>query len=120
MHEVVKMNPVCQWRQQGVSDVRAMSICKRELHTGSGNSLGVGGTDLAGSKVGRAKLSKLLTSNMELQDLVFSMLGFCLALVYCFLTTLPFLPFGMAMYILCHYMLDLCDVFDFHFIGGYS
>ena len=36
-------------------------------------------------------------------------LGFELALVENFLTMLPFLPFGMVMYILCHCMLEVCD-----------
>lgn len=41
---------------------------------------------------------------MELQDLQFALLGCCLALVQYFLSVAQFLPFGMAMYILCHCM----------------
>jgi hypothetical protein len=37
-------------------------------------------------------------SNLELQDLVFALLGFSLALVQSFLVILLFLPFGIGMY----------------------
>ena len=46
----------------------------------------------------------------ELQDLEFSLLGFSLALVQYFLTTPLFLPFGMAMYVLCLRMLEVCNL----------
>ena len=42
------------------------------------------------------------TLDMELQGLVFALLGFSLALVQCFPTTSPFLPFEMTMYVLFH------------------
>lgn len=52
-----------------------------------------------------------LTSDMELWDSVFALVGFSFALVL----TMPFLPLGTA-YILCHYMLEICNLL-FHFTG---
>lgn len=53
----------------------------------------------------------ILISDMELQSLEFAQLVFVLALVQYFLTILPPLPFGMVMYILCHYKLEACNLF---------
>ena len=42
--------------------------------------------------------------------------GFCRALIQYFLIILLFLHFGKVIYILCHYMLEVCDLlfgFDF-------
>jgi hypothetical protein len=42
-------------------------------------------------------------------------------LIQYFLIMFSFFPFGMAMYILCHYMLKACDlIFHFDFIGDCS
>ena len=47
--------------------------------------------------------------------------GFSLALVQCFLGMFSFLPSGLVMYILCHYMWEPCHLlFDLDFTGGYS
>ena len=47
--------------------------------------------------------------------------GFGLALVQYFLTMLPSLCFGMVMYILCHYMLEVYDLLlDLEFKEDYS
>lgn len=44
--------------------------------------------------------------------------GFCLALIHYFFTMFPFSPFGMIMFILCHCMLEVCNLlFDFDFVG---
>ena len=41
---------------------------------------------------------------------------FSLALIQCFLTMSPSQCFRMVMYILCHYMMEVCDLlFDFAF-----
>ena len=48
---------------------------------------------------------------MEMQSMEFAQLGFGLALVQYFLTVLPFIYFEMVMYILCHYILEVCDLF---------
>lgn len=51
------------------------------------------------------------------QSLEFALLVFGFA----FLTNLPFFHFGTVMYILCHYILEVCDLpFGFDFIGDYS
>ena len=53
---------------------------------------------------------------MKMQSLEFAQLVFSLALVQYVLTILPSLCFRMKMYILCHYMLEVCDLlFDFDF-----
>jgi hypothetical protein len=56
---------------------------------------------------------------MEMQNLKFALLGFGLALVQFFLTISLFLPSGMIMYILCHCMLEVCDLL-FAFKRGFS
>jgi hypothetical protein len=48
-------------------------------------------------------MKSALMSGMKMQSLEF------LALVQYFLTVFPSLPFGAVMYILCHYMLEVCD-----------
>ena len=55
-------------------------------------------------------LKSTLTSDMEMQSLEFAQLVFSLALVQYFLPMLPFLPFQLVMYILCHCMLKVCDL----------
>ena len=65
---------------------------------------------------GAADLKNVLASAMKMQSLEFVQLVFGLALVQYFLTMPPSLCFGMVMYILCHYMLEVCDLFfDFYF-----
>ena len=70
---------------------------------------------------GVGKHKGALTSDMEMQSLEFALIVLGLALVQYFLTMLPSLCFRMVMYILCHYMLEVCDLlFDFDFTGNYS
>ena len=92
-----------------------------------GNSITEGGTRpkersvLHSTKIkGLGHLKSILTSDIKMQNLEFDQLGFDLTLVQCFLTMLPSLCFQMVMYILCHYMLEVCDIFYFDFIGDYS
>ena len=49
---------------------------------------------------------------MRLGDTEFGvcLAGFDLALVQYFLTMFPSLHFGVVMYVLCHYMLEVCDL----------
>ena len=55
---------------------------------------------------------------MNTQYVEFAQLVFSLALVQHFLTKPTPLHFGLVMYILCHYMLEVCDLcFDFDFTG---
>lgn len=70
-------------------------------------------------------LRSILISDMEMQSLELVPRVFCLVLVQYFLTMLPFLPFGTVTYILCHYVLEVRDLFFFFFnyfdfIGDYS
>ena len=58
---------------------------------------------------------------MEMQGLEFTQLVFCLVLLQYFLIILTSLHFGTVTYILCHYMLEVHDLFIyFDFIGNYS
>lgn len=71
-----------------------------------------------GIKAGRVGPSKPLISHMRLQNLEFSLLGFRSWFVPYFLTMLPFVPFGMIVHILCHHILDVCNlIFFFNLIG---
>jgi hypothetical protein len=55
-----------------------------------------------------------------MQNLEIALLAFIPALIQYFLTVPSLLPFGMVMFILRHYILEVCDlVFYFDFIGGY-
>lgn len=60
------------------------------------------------------ELKSALTSAMEMQSMEFAQLVFSLVLIQYFLTVLLF---GMVMYILCHYMLEVCN-FLFWFLQG--
>lgn len=65
-------------------------------------------------------LKSILTSDMKMQSLEFAqiVLGLALAQYFCLL---PFLLCGMVIYILCHYILKVCDLlFDFNLTGDYS
>lgn len=55
-------------------------------------------------------LKSALKLDMEVQSLEFDLLVFVHASVFPFLAIFPFLPFGMLMCILCHYILGLCDL----------
>jgi len=61
--------------------------------------------------------------DIRLRDVEFGVCPACFgfALVQNFLTVLPFIPFGMVVYILCHYMLEIRGLlFYFDFIDDYS
>lgn len=73
-----------------------------------------------GEMKGVGDLKRVLTSDMELQSLEFAQQVFGLALVQYFLTMFPFPHFRMVMYILCHYMLEVCNLlYYFDFTGDY-
>lgn len=55
-------------------------------------------------------LKSALKLDMEVQSLEFDLLVFVHASVFPSLAIFPFLPFGMLMCILCHYILGLCDL----------
>lgn len=77
-------------------------------------------------------LKRALTSDVEVQNLEFALLGFGLSLVHPVLPhSAPFLPFGIVTYILCHCIAEVYDclhsmplysrsallLFDFDFTG---
>lgn len=68
---------------------------------------------------GAGDVKSALTSDMEMQRLECALLVSGLALVQYFFTMRLFLPFGMVMRILCHYMLKIYDLL-FDFTGGNS
>ena len=57
------------------------------------------------------KIKNILTSEMKMQSLGFTLLvsGLVLKVQY-FITGLPSLHFGMVIYILCHDRLEVCDI----------
>jgi hypothetical protein len=63
--------------------------------------------DVVDSKAGRWSYLSPLTLYMELKDLVFALLEFGLVLLKYFLTISLLAPFGMVMYNLCHYILEV-------------
>ena len=60
---------------------------------------------------GVGDLKTALTSDMEMQSSKFARLVFSLVLVQYFLIVLPFLQFGMVIFIMCHRMLDVYVVY---------
>lgn len=95
--------------------------CQGKLLTGKGTSPRERSVLQSTKLKGVGDLKRVLTSDMELQSLELAQLVFCLALVQYFPTTLSSLCFGIVMYILCHYMLKVCDLlFYFNFVGDYS
>ena len=94
---------------------------QREMITGSGTIPRERSTLQSTKLKGAGKLKSTLKKDMEMQSLEFVQLVFSLVLLQHFLTVLSFLPLGMVVYILCHYMLELYDLpFYFDFIGEYS
>lgn len=55
-------------------------------------------------------LKNVLTLCREMQSLESTLLVFNLALFQYFFTMLPFLYFGIVIYILCHCILQVCDL----------
>lgn len=88
--------------------------CRGELPTGVEGRNGLQSIKM---REGR-DLRSPLTSDGDTQNLEFAGLVFALALAQYFLIVLPVLPSGMVMNVLCHCMLEVCDLtFDFDFTG---
>lgn len=93
--------------------------CQGELLSGSGTSPGERSV-LHSTQLRRVELCRALTSDMEMQSLELAQRVLSLALVQGFLPVLPFFPFRMLMYVVCHCLLNICDLlFYFDFIGDY-
>ena len=84
--------------------------CQGKLLTGSQTSPRERSVLQSTKLKGVGDLKTALTSDMEMQSMEFAQLDFSLDLVQCFLTMFVFLPFGMVMNSLCHYMLEICDL----------
>lgn len=102
------------WSSSDFWSCQSHELLFLELYTGSG-TIPREKTELQVANLeGQSDLSPL-TSGMELQDLEFVLLGFgwsSFGLV--FLAVSWFLPFGIAMYILCHCILEVYNfLFDF-------
>ena len=118
--EAMKMKPGFHQRFQDAGDVRAVGYQPRRAE------------DQVWNQPKRDKCIAVMKlqdwraeafSNIRHGDAEYGvcLLVFGLALAQYFLTMFPFLPFGIIMYFLCHYMLEKYDLlFDFDFIGGYS
>ena len=119
--EAGKIRPGLPWRSQDGGDARAVGSLPRRAADRSGTSPRERSVLQSTKLKGVGDLRSILTSDMEMQSLEFAQPVFSLALAQHFLAILPFLRFEMAMYILCHYMLEVCDLFlDFDFISDYS
>jgi hypothetical protein len=92
--EAVKVKPGCLGDPKMLEMPELWAACQGELLTGSGYS----------------PRSVLQSTKLKgVGDLKFSQLGFSLTLAQYFLIMVPFLPFGMLIDILCHYVLEVCD-----------
>lgn len=116
LYEVVTLTPGLPWRTQDVGDTRAMVYLSRKAANREWNSPKERSVLQSTKLTGVGDLKSVLTSDMEMQSLEFVQLIFSLTLVQYFLTMPPSLCFGMVMNILCHYMLEVCDLY-FGFIG---
>lgn len=74
----------------------------------------------AAQEKGAGDLKSALASAVETQSLECAQLDSGLVLVQGFLLVLPCLPFGIVMHIPGCYMLQVCDLLLFDFIGYYS
>lgn len=72
------------------------------------------GNSVTGIKVAKTRVSKVLwywTCNYKFRGLLFWVFG--IALLQCFLIVYQFIPFGMLMHILHHWVLEVCNLFCF-------
>lgn len=84
-------------------------IYQRELHTGSRTSLR--GMYLAGGKAVMAEIFKPFDIRHGVSGFGVCLLSFSFALVLYFFTGPHLFPFGMVMYILCQFMLEVYNFF---------
>lgn len=104
------MKPRLDWRHQDVGDAQDMGYLPRRAAKRNQNQL-----KREKYVAVNNKLESTLTSYMEMQNLDFVFLVFSHTLVQ------YFLPFGMVMSILCHCMLEACNMsFGFGFTRGYG
>ena len=86
----------------------------RELQTSCGTRLRE--TCVAVNKAIRfAILNRASSSAVEMYNVVFSLLVFIPVWVQYVLIMIPFVPSGMVIYILCHWLLTVCDLHLFWF-----
>lgn len=102
-----------------VRDARMLGSLPRRAANRSGSSTSER-NKLHSTKLNQSRdLKSFLLSGMKMQCLEFAQLVFRLALFQYFLTMTPSLHSGMLLYILCHYMLEVCDMFLFLFYTDY-
>lgn len=96
------------WRHQDIGDSRAVGYllkraAKREWNQPKRKKC------VAVNKAKRSWRSEECF-DISYGDAEFGVCPVCLTLVQYFLTMLRSLPFGIVVYILCHYMLEVCDL----------
>ena len=111
----MKVKPPLPWKTQDVRDARVTRYRPKRAANREWNQFK---KEVCCSQQSLTELEiwSVLTSDMEMQNLEFTLLVFSLVLVKYFLIMLFFLPFWMVMYILCYSMLEICDLvyhFDF-------
>lgn len=93
------MKPGLPWRPQDAEDARVVGYMPRRA------------SDQVWNQPNRKKcvavLKTTLASDIEIQNVNSALLVFRHAVVQSFLTVLPFLPFQIVIYSLCHCMLDV-------------
>ena len=112
LHEAVKVKPRLLWCLQDVGDVRVMEYLLRKATNKEWNQPKKENC-IAASKTKRSWRSEECF-DIKHEEFRVVQLVFNLASLQHFLTMHPSLHFGALMYILCHYMLEVCDL-PFHF-----
>ena len=111
MHDSVKGKPGLPWRPQDVKDARAMGYLPRRAAKRKWEQPRREKCAVVNRGGKSRELKSMLTSDVEMQSWESAQLVFALALVQYLLTVLSSLQFGMVMDILCHCILEVCDLF---------
>lgn len=114
--EAVKVKRGFPWKPQGPGHASALKHLPRRTSQ-RGQNLYKRVNCVSGSKAGKEEHLIPLTSGTETEDLVFALVGFCLALFQYFLTNPSFLSFGNDNRYLCHFWLKVYNLV-LGFIGG--
>lgn len=109
--EAVKLKPGLPWRTQDIRDARVMGYLRGELLTQNSTSPRRKKCVIVNKADQSWRSENILTSDMEMQNVEIAQWVFSLSLTQYFLTVIPSLRFGKVMYISCHCMLQVCDLF---------
>ena len=120
LHEPVQLKLGLSWRPQDVGDARVMDL-QRKAADKKRNQPKKKKYVAVNKDERNQDLKSTLISDIEMRCFEFPELVFHFVLVKFFLAMLSSLCFGMVLHMLCHYMLEVCNLlFYFSFTEDYS